>query len=1068
MVDRSITYEFRGRFDTLRTGLASSGRAVREFGGDLTALDAKGERMRRGLDQLGGNAGRMGLALGGAFAVVATKAANFEQSMSFVQAATHETAQNMDALRQAALDAGQQTAFSATEAAGAIEELAKAGVSTQSILNGGLNGALDLAAAGGLDVAKAAEAAASAMTQFRLEGSDVPHIADLLAAGAGKAQGSVEDMSMALNQSGLVAAQTGLSIEETTGALSAFASAGLVGSDSGTAFKTMLQALTPSSKEAAKLMDELGISAYDSQGNFVGLAKFAGSLKEGLSDLSVEQQNAALKTIFGSDAVRAASVLYEQGAEGIQSWIDKTNDAGYASETAAIRMDNLKGDLEQLGGALETLFIGAGDGQTGFLRELTQGVTDFVNALNNLPGPIKSALGSLVGLAALGAGGFWFTAKAVSTIANTRQALADLGIEAGGTRSRLASLNALKFTAALAALAALGEGIENAFDANINETDLQRNLEALANDKVSGDLKQIADDLNTVGSTVNNVAEPVQEAVHVFGLLGDTPIDRATDNIEAVDQALASMVESGNIDGARTAFANLLEVIRQNGGSQVDAIERFDAFATALDNATAAEGEHADATTKVGDAHETASRQIELTDEQLKSLQEKASQTAGQFLNLGESLNDSKVSLHDWISELNRQAKALERFAENAQTAARKGLDEGLIKSLQEAGPEGALRLSQLAKASDREIGRANRAFRRGQSATDAYTQAVVDLASGILGLPSGKDIRINMKGDRDAIAAIERIKSMVASIPTSRRITVFTNYLGAYNRNLGGGRDGDPSTPYDVGGYTGAGGKYEPAGIVHRDEVVIPKELVHRDRALLKSRYGFLPGMDQLHTGGLAGYASGGKVGALEFAGLPALNLATMNLGALNKALAASSKALEREKDQRNQVVDKMTSLRSSVSGKLTSDLFGATDPWTAGGGVADALAILRGDTKGAKALNSQIKALQAKGLKGGALDDLLANADPATIANFALAPTADIKRFMAAYNSRNAAVAAVGRGASDAAYGAELKTQTKEMREVANRVSRVEVAIRQEHRHDRKSKKRGAGSGSRSIRRG
>ena len=83
----------------------------------------------------------------------------------------------------------------------------------------GLTGALSLAAAGSLEVAEAAEISASALTQFKLSGDKIPHLADLLAAGAGKAQGSVKDLGAALNQTGLVAASTGLSIEETTGGL---------------------------------------------------------------------------------------------------------------------------------------------------------------------------------------------------------------------------------------------------------------------------------------------------------------------------------------------------------------------------------------------------------------------------------------------------------------------------------------------------------------------------------------------------------------------------------------------------------------------------------------------------------------------------------------------------------------------------------------------------------------------------------------------------------------------------------------------------------------------------------
>jgi TP901 family phage tail tape measure protein len=117
------------------------------------------------------------------------------------------------------------------------------------------------------------------MTQFSLNGSQLPHVADLLAAGAGKAMGSVEDMGQALNQAGLLASSTGISIEETTGALAAFASAGLIGSDAGTSFKTMLQQLQNPSKESAELMAELGINAYDAQGNFVGLPAWPGSCR---------------------------------------------------------------------------------------------------------------------------------------------------------------------------------------------------------------------------------------------------------------------------------------------------------------------------------------------------------------------------------------------------------------------------------------------------------------------------------------------------------------------------------------------------------------------------------------------------------------------------------------------------------------------------------------------------------------------------------------------------------------------------------------------------------------------
>ncbi|WP_315638520.1 phage tail tape measure protein, partial [Microbacterium paraoxydans] len=356
MAERAVKVRLSAVVADYEKSMRDAANATATVGTEAEKLAQK----KQAFQQLGATGLTMGALLTAGLAAATKASMDFDAQMSNVQAATHETAANMGLLRQAALDAGESTVFSATESAQAIEELAKAGVSTKDILGGGLAGALDLAAAGGLDVATAAGIAATSLQQFNLEGSDMAHVADLLAAGAGKAMGDVSDLSQALNQSALVAKQTGLSIEETTAGLAAFASAGLLGSDAGTSFKTMLQALNPTSAQAATLMEKYNLQAYDAQGNFVGLSEYAGRLKEGLSGLSTEQQNATLKTIFGADAVRAATVLYQQGAEGIEKWTDEVNDQGYAASTAAMRLDNLKGDVEALGGAFETALIDTG------------------------------------------------------------------------------------------------------------------------------------------------------------------------------------------------------------------------------------------------------------------------------------------------------------------------------------------------------------------------------------------------------------------------------------------------------------------------------------------------------------------------------------------------------------------------------------------------------------------------------------------------------------------------------------------------------------------------------------
>lgn len=435
MAERVTRVRLSAMVDQYNAAMASATESTRK-------TESAQQKLRREAQELGEqvkkvqdtyqSVGKVSLVTGAAITaglgVAVKKASDFNQAMSNVKATGQDAADNFDELRDAAIDAGADTVFSATESANAIEEMAKAGVDAEDILGGGLTGALNLAAAGGLGVADAAGYAAVALNTFKLEGSDMSHVADLLAAGAGKAMGDVEDLGSALSQAGLVANSTGLSIEETTAALSAFASQGLIGSDAGTSFKSMLQRLTPQGKPARDMMEQLGISAYDASGNFIGLAEFADNLRDSMKDMTPEARNAALSVMFGSDAIRAANVLYDEGGDGIRDWISAVDDQGYAAEVAATRLDNLAGDVEAFGGSMDTALISIGDVLTGPLRGLVQWATSVVDGFNELPEPAKTAatwIGVTTAAIALFGGG---ALLAIPQVAKFRTAVETLGI----------------------------------------------------------------------------------------------------------------------------------------------------------------------------------------------------------------------------------------------------------------------------------------------------------------------------------------------------------------------------------------------------------------------------------------------------------------------------------------------------------------------------------------------------------------------------------------------------------------------------------------------------------------
>jgi hypothetical protein len=381
---------------------------------------------------------------------------------------------------------------------------------------------------------------------------------------------------MALNQAGLVANQTGLSIEETTGALTAFAQAGLMGSDAGTSLKSMLQRLTPQSKAARDQFDELGISAYDANGQFIGLAEFSGQLRDAMRTLSPEARNAAMSVMFGSDAVRAATVLYNEGAQGIQGWIDAANDQGYAAETARLRLDNLKGDVEALGGALDTVFIQSGSGANDALREIVQGATAVVDVLGKMPASVHSGIGILVGstgVAMLAASGISTLRK---NVVETKAAFQALGMTAK-TAGVAMGVAGIAITAATAGLAIWAS---KSAEAKRRTDELKGSLDEATGAATDNSRKAVAAALEVERGFGNSRwGHSAREDAEAMGMGIKTVTDAALGNADALKELekqyeahrQAVIHNDGELSEARTMWDNVRNFIEDHKNSLTDA-----------------------------------------------------------------------------------------------------------------------------------------------------------------------------------------------------------------------------------------------------------------------------------------------------------------------------------------------------------------------------------------------------------------------------------------------------------------------------------------------------------------
>ncbi len=729
------------------------------------------------------NAGAVvGTAMLAGFAVAAASAAKFDKELSNVRAVTGATGAEMGKLRAAALEAGKTTSFTATEAARAEAELARAGISTADIIGGALKGSLALAAAGQVDLTEAAVVSAQAMNTFGLAGKDVTHIADLLAAGANKSAADVHGLSMSLRMGGLLAHQTGLSIEDTVGTLAAFADHALIGSDAGTSLKVMLQRLVPQSKEAAQMMEQIGFSAYDSKGEFVGLSEMAGRMKASFSKLTPEARNSAMATIFGADAVRSATILYELGSEGINRYIKSVNDQGAAGRMASVQTDNLIGDLERLRGAMEVALIEGGSSANGALRGMTQWITRLVNAYNSLSPEVQHAVTLLTGIggaAALAGAGLLLL---LPRIAATRAALTAMGVTA--TTARTAMLGLGRLSIVVAGLAAMSWGTEKLVsqfdDAPPSVTKMGNALMNFARTgKAAGELtKTFGKDLDGFGEAVKRIAHPgaldrVGDSLYSITHLGmddDYNLEQARTKLKSVDEALRDLVSGGAPDVAAQAFGRMAKEAEAQGTSTEKLRTLLPGYAEALTAADTQTKLSAEAQAKLGaeagitaDELQDQRTEAERLSDALSALNGVSIDAAQREISFRQSMADLTETVKengtslDVASDKGRKVKGAFLEAASAAMAHAEAIAEQ--KNSQEAGQA----------VLEKDIG----LLRKQMDAAGFSKDAIDKLTGAYLKLPVTAATKVTAPGATKAAAELQALKGKLEAVPPGKSITV-------------------------------------------------------------------------------------------------------------------------------------------------------------------------------------------------------------------------------------------------------------------------------------------------------
>lgn len=323
----------QGLFSGAGGAFSSIGSTLTGIGGGLTALTAP-------------------LAVAGKTGI--DTAANFDMLMKQIEMFGNVAPENLDTVRQFAIQMGADTMFSANDAAGALLGLLKAGFGLEDAM-AMLQPTMEMATVGQLSLGQASAITVAAMSQFSLQAGDAARVSDLLARGAGASGADVLDLGQALTNVGGIAHQWGLSIEDTIAVLGIMANNGIKGADAGTMLKSTLLNLYRPTKEVKETLGDLGVTLANADGTLKPFNQVLGELDAALSALPIDKQNEAMYILGGSYGIMGLSTL--RAAGGLDAMKTAMNESKSASEIAAAMMETFWGRVESLKGSIESLML---------------------------------------------------------------------------------------------------------------------------------------------------------------------------------------------------------------------------------------------------------------------------------------------------------------------------------------------------------------------------------------------------------------------------------------------------------------------------------------------------------------------------------------------------------------------------------------------------------------------------------------------------------------------------------------------------------------------------------------
>lgn len=382
--------------------------------------------------------------------------ADFDVGMSNVKAISGATGDEFDALRDKALEMGSTTAFSASEAASAMEYMAMAGWTTEDMLDG-IAGVMNAAAASGEDLAATSDILTDGLTAFGLAASDSAHFADVLVKAGNSANTNVAMMGETFKYAGAVCGTLGISIEDAAIATGLMGNAGIKASQAGTALRSGLTNLVKPTKAMSEAMKQYGVSVQTTSDGSVDFMATMQNVRSALGGLDETTRAAAISTIFGKEAMSGWAAIVTASDADFNNLTEAIyNCEGAAEAAAAVKLDNLSGQITILKSTIEGIAIQIGDILMPTIRNVMGVIQEWATKFSEADEGTKKTIITIAGVVAaigpllLGVSAAIKTVKnVVSAFKNMKTALTAVKVALGGPTLAIAGV-----VAAIAALVA--------------------------------------------------------------------------------------------------------------------------------------------------------------------------------------------------------------------------------------------------------------------------------------------------------------------------------------------------------------------------------------------------------------------------------------------------------------------------------------------------------------------------------------------------------------------------------------------------------------------------------------